>query len=74
MSVHTFTVGARHGGITISAALASFVERLLDRRVAHERYRTVVRELEDYSPAELSGLGISDADIGRVARRASRGW
>jgi uncharacterized protein YjiS (DUF1127 family) len=36
------------------------------------RYRDTVRELKNLSPRELNDLGIFPADIGRLAREASR--
>ena len=36
------------------------------------RYRDTVRELKGLSPRELNDLGILPADIGRLAREASR--
>jgi uncharacterized protein YjiS (DUF1127 family) len=36
------------------------------------RYRETVRELQGLSPRELSDLGISPSDIGRLAREAAR--
>jgi uncharacterized protein YjiS (DUF1127 family) len=40
------------------------------RRWRH--YRDTVRELKNLSPRELNDLGIFPADIGRLAREASR--
>jgi uncharacterized protein YjiS (DUF1127 family) len=36
------------------------------------RYRETVRELQVLTPRELSDLGISRGDIGRLAREAAR--
>lgn len=34
------------------------------------RYRTLVREMSEYSHGELAELGIVEADIGRIAAEA----
>lgn len=44
---------------------------LVSRYQRWRRYRTTVRELENLTTRELEDLGISRADIHRVARQAS---
>jgi len=44
---------------------------LVNRYQRWRRYRTTVRELENLTTRELEDLGISRADIHRVARQAS---
>ncbi len=44
---------------------------LMSRYQRWRRYRTTVRELENLSRRELDDLGLSRADIHRVARQAS---
>ena len=48
------------------------VNTLYDRYRRWRRYRQTVRELQGLSPRELNDLGISQGEIGRLAREASR--
>jgi uncharacterized protein YjiS (DUF1127 family) len=48
----------------------AFIARYMEKR---RRYWNIVRELSAYADRELQDIGINRADIGHIARQATRG-
>jgi hypothetical protein len=72
MTLQSFTAGPSDKGFDVVEQVLSFVDAARARLAARRRYLAVKAELLDYAPAQLAELGISDADIERVAEDAAQ--
>lgn len=69
MTAQSFTAGPAIRG---SDVIGTLVDSVRARLAARRRYLALKAELLDYSPGQLVELGISEADIERVAGDAAR--
>ena len=72
MSIHVFD---QDRGLTfepITDRLETMFAQLTHRYRRWQCRRTIEAELSDYTPAELAELGITEADVCRIARDGSR--